>query len=99
MVSGWVMAKAARGLRMLADRRRNARAGTLLAGRPGLVTAQRDHVVEAGHGRPSSTLARLAHMLTWRGMPDFALRRALSSLGRRISGKPRQGVEVELPCV
>jgi FkbM family methyltransferase len=44
-------------------------------------------------------LARLAHVLTSRGMPDFALRRALSSLGRRISGKPRQGVELELPCV
>ena len=32
-------------------------------------------------------------------MPDFPLRRALSRLGRRISGKPRQGVELELPCV
>jgi FkbM family methyltransferase len=32
-------------------------------------------------------------------MANFAVRRALSGLGRRLTGKPRQGVERKLPCV
>jgi FkbM family methyltransferase len=38
-------------------------------------------------------------MLAWLGMANFAVRRALSGLGRRLTGKPRQGVERKLPCV
>ena len=38
-------------------------------------------------------------MLACPGMANFAVRRALSGLGRRLTGKPRQGVESKLPCV
>ena len=38
-------------------------------------------------------------MLTSPSMANSAVVRALAGLGRRLSGKPRRGVERELPCV